>query len=97
MGTHGDDILSIETQFPCDINLEAYIAVVGTTDALAIEIHIAHIHNALKVEQQALALKGCVGGIALDIPAGAHLLEGTGRKAALEVGRSISIVGALLR
>ena len=50
MGTHSNDILSIEVQLTGDIHLKSYVTIVGTAYTLTIEIHITHIHDTLEIK-----------------------------------------------
>ena len=95
MGTHCNDVGRIEAELLGDINLKAHITVVGAANTLAVEVYITNVHDALEVEQEALSLERSIGSVVLDIPSGSHFLECAGRKTALEVGCSITIVGAL--
>ena len=48
--------LSIVEQFRY-VDVESQVAVVRTADTLAVEVNVAHVHDALEVEQDPLALE----------------------------------------
>ena len=79
-----------------DVHLKAHVTVVGLSNELAVEIDVAHIHDAAEVNQQALALQA-VGRCEMQaIPSAAHLLECSARQAALDVGGRVVVVGLLI-
>ena len=90
-------LVTADTQQPCDVQLETYVSVVRTTDVLAVQPHVTHQHDALEVEQQAAVLQLVLADSQrLPVPALAHLLEATGRQAALDVGGHVGVVGFLV-
>ena len=92
----GDDVRLAIAQLLRQVNLKAHVAIVGAAHALAIEIHIAHVHDALEVDEDALALERGIGSECLGIASHAHLLKPPRRQAALEVGSTVAIVGFLV-
>ena len=68
-----------------NVDIEAQIAIVGTTYSLAVEVYVANIHDSLEVKEYATSLHVGSWSIGLHIPAVAHFLEATSRKARFEV------------
>ena len=64
-----------------NVDIEAQVAIVGTTYALAVEVYVANIHDTLEVEEYATSLHVGSRSIGLHIPAVAHFFEATSRKA----------------
>ena len=96
VGLHGDDVLLANAQQLAHIHLEAQIAVVGAAHALAVEIDVAHVHDALEVEQHQAVLPLCRRGEGLHVPSHTHLLEAAGAEAALEIARLVARVALLV-
>ena len=77
------------------VDIEAQVSIVGTTDSLTVQIDIAHQHDALEVEHDALSLPFVLGSEFVAIPADAHLLESTGTQSAAHIAARIAIVRSL--
>ena len=96
IGHHGEDVVLSELQLVGDIHLEAHVAVVCLSHQLAVQIDVAHIHDASEVNQQALALQAVGRREVQPVPAAPHLLERTAAETALDVGGGIVVVGLLI-
>ena len=79
-----------------DIHVEAEITVVRAADALAVEIDVADQHNALEVNQDALAFEPFRNVQGLPVPAGAEFLESAGGQGAAEIGRQVGGIALLV-
>ena len=77
------------------IDIEAQIAIVCATDTFSVQIDIAHQHNTLEVEHDALSLPFILGSEFIAIPANAHLLESTGTQSAAHIAARIAVIRAL--
>ena len=64
-----------------DVQFEAYITIVRTTNALSVEVDIAHKHDALEIEQYTTAFERGIGGDGTAVEAQPHLLETSSREA----------------
>ena len=96
VGNNGQFVGFSPLQLVGDVNLKAHISVVGAANALSVEIDIARVHDAAKVEQDALALHVVGRSELITVVAFAHLLESATRQAALDVGCHIGVVGLLV-
>ena len=85
-----------EAKQPGDIYLKTYISIIGTSDALAVEIDIANVHDTLEVKQQTTTTERIMGHQGTYIPPLPHLLETTGRKTAFDVGTRIAVVSTFI-
>ena len=77
------------------IDIEAQVTIIGTTDALTVELDISHQHNALKIEHDALSLPFIFRSQLIAIPSDAHLLESTGTQSAAHIAAGITVIRAL--
>ena len=77
------------------VDIEAQVSIVGTTDSLTVQIDIAHQHDALEVEHDALSLPFVLRRKFVAIPADAHLLESTGTQSAAHIAARIAVIRAL--
>ena len=96
VGIDGNDVLLAIAQVLGDIDFKAYIAIVGAANLVAVEIDISKIHDTLEINEDAFALILLGRGKGLDIPSRTHLLETSGREAALDIGSGITVVGFLV-
>ena len=93
---YGNHVLFPQFQLARDIDFEAHIAIIGASDAFSVQIDIAHIHDATKVEQQTAPSQVGTGRKMQAVPTDTHLLESTARQAALDIGSHIGVVGFLV-
>ena len=77
------------------VDIEAQVSIVGATDTLSVQIDIAHQHDALEVEHDALSLPFILGSEFIAIPADAHLLESAGTQSATHIAARIAVIRAL--
>ena len=77
------------------VDIEAQVSIVGTTDSLTVQIDISYQHDALEVEHDALSLPFILGSKLVAIPADAHLLESAGTQSAAHIAARIAIVRSL--
>ena len=96
VGIDGDDVLLAIAQVLGDFDFKAYIAIVGAANLGAVELDIAQVHDTLEINEDAFALILLGRGKGFDIPSRAHLLEASGREAALDIGAGIAVVGFLV-
>ena len=94
VGTHCQHIVLPKAQLTSHIHLETHVAIVCTANVLAVQIDIAYIHDAAKINEQPLSLQAFIGRQVQPVPATTHLLETTARESALDVGCHIRIVRA---
>ena len=74
------------------VDIEAQVAIVGASDSLTVQIDIAHQHDALEVEHDALSPPFIFRSQLLTIPADAHLLESTGTQSAAHIAARIAVI-----
>ena len=75
-----------------DVDLKAYIAIVGTADPLTLQIDIAHIHDAFEIEEHPFSLPGWFRLEMFPVPTDAHLFESTATEATTYVGAYVAVV-----
>ena len=77
------------------VDVKTQVAIIGTTDTLPIKIDIAHQHDTLEVEHDALSLPFSLGSKLIAIPADAHLLKATWTQSAAYIAARIAVIRPL--
>ena len=95
VGHHGYHVVLSPFQPAGDVYFESHISVVGAANAFAVQIDVAHIHDASEIQQYALVFHGFIGRQVVAVPSLAHLFEAAARQAALDIGSHVGVVGAL--
>ena len=74
------------------IYIKAEVTIVSTSYSLTIEVNIAHEHDALEIEENALALPLGLRSQFIAIPADTHFLEATWTQTAANITTCITII-----
>ena len=96
IGAHGQQILLSIAQTICKVYLKTDVAIIRTANAFAIQIDIAHIHNAAKVDQHTSIAPRRIGRKPFPIPPDAHLFEAAATQPAPPISSLIGCDGLLL-
>ena len=77
------------------VDVKTQVAIIGTTDTLPIKIDIAHQHDTLEVEHDALSLPFILWSQLIAIPSKTHLLKATWTQSAAYIAARIAVIRPL--
>ncbi len=77
VGTHCHDVFLIIIEQFGDVHLIAVVAIFVAADLFAVDPHVAHVHDALEVEQHPMVFPCLIGLEGFAVPACFHGLETT--------------------
>ena len=92
----GQHVFLTEAQLVRNVDFEADVSVIGSSDELTVQVNVTHIHDSSEVDEHASALQAVCRCEMQAVPAAPHLFESSAGEAALDVGGNVGVVGTLV-